>query len=77
MAVSFFKKEKQAPKLGRIQKMSDTELIQWADNCILQLGYTFDQWRYHEHPLEDVALQASALNDILKELLERVVNQKN
>lgn len=75
--MSFFKKTKEAPKLGRIQKLSDAELIQWADNCILQLGYTFDQWRYHEHPLEDVALQASGLNDILKELLIRVANKES
>lgn len=77
MAVSFFKKQNEPPKTGRIQRLTESELIQWVDNTILQLGYTFDQWRYHDLPLEDVSLHAATLNDLLKELLNRVVNQKN
>lgn len=77
MAVSFFKKQNEPPKIGRIQRLSEPELIQWVDNTILQLGFTFDQWRYHDLPLEDVFLHATTLNDLLQELLNRVVNTKN
>jgi hypothetical protein len=77
MAVSIFKKapQEQAKKVGRIQKLSYSELAQWADTTIMQLAHAFDQWRHHDHPIQDVSLYTDVLKQIIEELESRVASE--
>lgn len=79
MALNIFKKD--PPKINpavpsRIKRMSREELIQWSDTTIMQLGRTFDDWRYHDQPIEDVMMSAGTLLDILQELCLRVAESE-
>lgn len=56
----------------RVQRMSREELISWADTVIMQVGASFDAWRFHDKPpIQDVVLGAETLAAILTELQKR------
>lgn len=68
--MKFFRKkdgiESAAPP--RIKKSSTSELTAWADTCILQLGMSFDAWRYKDRPLEDCQIIVETLSHLLAEI---------
>lgn len=76
MALNFFK-SKQIPTKeipSRIKKMSDSDLAQWGNSCLLDLGRSFDAWRYRDAPLEEVVMITDTLQGILQELSNRVAS---
>lgn len=71
-----FKKNKEEqvreiPK--RVQNMRREELLAWADTVLMQAGASFDAWRLHGAPLEDVVLASETFAAIVTELKNRTV----
>jgi hypothetical protein len=76
----FFKKEQQAKsvkKLPRIEKMDTPSIINWMDLTIMNLGQTFDNWRYKDLPEEEVSQHLEIINGLWEELLGRKSNLNN
>lgn len=55
----------------RAAKLDNSSLCVWMDNTIMQLGTTFDSWRYHDAPSSEVADCIEALAVIWEELDKR------
>jgi hypothetical protein len=76
----FFKKEQQTKtvkKLPRIEKMDTPSIINWMDLTIMNLGQTFDNWRYKDLPEEEVSQHLEIVNGLWEELLSRKSNLNN
>jgi hypothetical protein len=51
----FKKKDGTAPDIpARVQRLSDTELLNWLDQNIMHFGATFDAWRRDAVPMDFV-----------------------
>lgn len=77
--MAFFKKvvEKEEvviPK--RIKNLDRSSLLQWFDTSIMNLGASYDQWRYHGAEPSDVDTSLTALTAIWAELQQRVDDTK-
>lgn len=64
-------------KVPRIAKMSDSELLSWFNNLIMEVGINFDQWRYHDAPLEELGTSVDLLTDIWTEIRARKSGRDN
>jgi len=51
--------------ISRIHRSDTATLLSWFDNTIMGLGASFDRWRYHDGPIEEVEQHLDALNQIL------------
>lgn len=71
----FQRKEGPTQELDRrLARLANTEyqtLLSWFDNTLMGLGASFDQWRYHDAPIEEVAQHVDALQALLMEIRER------
>ena len=57
--------------LPRIQKADTATLLSWFDNTIMGLGSSFDRWRYHDGPIEEVDQHLDALVQMFTVLKSR------
>jgi len=76
----FFKREQKPQthkKLARIEKMDTPSIINWMDLTIMNLGQTFDSWRYSDLPEEEVAQHLDIINALWDELLIRKTSLNN
>lgn len=51
--------------------MSNADLLDWLNNSIMFLGGAYDQWRFHDAPLELVSEQVDIVNTLWLEYLSR------
>jgi hypothetical protein len=75
----FFKKEEKKEETiipKRIKNLDRSSLLQWFDTSIMNLGASFDQWRYHGAPESEVTESLDALVAIWTELQQRVDDQR-
>lgn len=76
----FFKREQKPQthkKLARIEKMDTPSIVNWMDLTIMNLGQTFDSWRYNDLPEEEVAQHLDIINALWDELLVRKASLNN
>lgn len=52
--VKIFKKETKVDSPSRVKRLSDGELLDIMGTTIMQLGASFDSFRYHQAPQEFV-----------------------
>lgn len=64
-------KEKDLPKIARIEKMSNAELASWGEQSLVYLCVAFDNWRYHGHSHKEATRAVETLNAILNEVNSR------
>ena len=48
--MGIFKKEKTVEIPSRVKRLTDSEVIDLLSTCIMQLGASFDAYRYHQAP---------------------------
>lgn len=65
------KKEKELPKIARIEKMSNAELASWGEQALVYLCVAFDNWRYHGHRHEEARRALETLSAIFNEVDSR------
>ena len=76
MVVKFWRSDKQH-KVGtlvrsqRITSMTTSQLKEWIDVEIMNLGSMYDQWRFHGSGQEEVTDRLSALSTMWDEVTER------
>jgi hypothetical protein len=71
MAIFKKKSDDSTPSPSRIQKMSNADLLDWLNNSIMFLGGAYDQWRFHDAPLELVSEQVDIVNTLWLEYMSR------
>lgn len=74
--VKFFRNESAKaepnPKVLKRVKVLDTpSVMSWWDTCHMNLGASFDKWRYQGGPWQDVQENMDALNTLWAELRTR------
>ena len=71
----FMRKEELSPtsekRLARLASAEYPTLLSWFDNTIMGLGASFDQWRYHDAPIDEVTQHVDALQALLVEIRQR------
>lgn len=69
----FWKKkaEEKPPTPARIARLDTPSLTSWFDTAIMELGYSFDKWRYHNGDVKEVGELVSILNNLYLELERR------
>lgn len=71
----FQRKEELPPasekRLARLASAEYPTLLSWFDNMIMGLGASFDQWRYHDAPIDEVVQHMDALQALLAEIRQR------
>lgn len=75
-----FGNKKEAPKgstISRVSKMSDTELLSWFNNAIMEVGINFDSWRYHDTPIGELDMSVNSLSEIWTEIKARKHGRDN
>lgn len=65
------KKKEQVVIPSRITKTTTSELIQWTDVSLMEVGRAFDAWRFHGQSLGDVKLAAETVINLVTELSNR------
>jgi hypothetical protein len=65
------KKEKDLPKVARIEKMSNAELASWGEQSLVYLCVAFDNWKYHGHAHTEVLRATETLHTLLNEVDKR------
>lgn len=66
--------DKDTPKIeqiGRIVRMETPSLMSWMDTTIMNLGESYDKWRYHQFPAEEVTEHIRVLTAMWDEILSR------
>lgn len=63
--------EKTADRMARLMRAEYPTLLLWFDNTIMGLGSSFDRWRYHDGPMEEVTQHVEALSALMTELQHR------
>lgn len=58
-------------RMARLANAEYQTLLSWFDNTIMGLGASFDQWRYHDAPIDEVIQHVDALQALLMEIRER------
>jgi hypothetical protein len=58
-------------KLDRVSRMETKSLEEWFDTIIMSLGSSYDGWRYHGNPPEEVSESLYAMNEIWNEIQSR------
>lgn len=58
-------------RIARISRADTPTLLSWFDNTIMGLGSSFDRWRYHGDPIEEVVQHVDALAALMDEIKER------
>lgn len=77
--MAFFKKEEKKEEINipkRIKNLDRPSLLQWFDTSIMNLGASFDRWRFHGGPEAEVTEAIEALSAIWAELQQRVDDQR-
>lgn len=64
-------KEPNFKSIPRVQRADTATLLGWFDNTIMGLGASFDRWRYHDDPIEEVVQHVEALQMMIDELKNR------
>lgn len=64
-------KKAKPEQIGRIVRMDTPSLLNWMDVTIMGLGESYDKWRYHKLPAEDVSQHLNVINAIWDEILSR------
>lgn len=78
MALKMFKRQPREPRTisVRIQRMATHDLLNWVDTTLMEAGRTFDQWRYHNGPMEEFQVALDVLQEITEELSNRVASTR-
>lgn len=66
--MKWFRRQEESEKLvprTRVERADTPTLLSWFDNTIMGLGASFDQWRYHDGPVEEIEQHLEVLNEIL------------
>lgn len=58
-------------KVPRVSKLSDSELMAWFNNLVMDVGTNFDMWRYHDAPIEELEMSVDSLTEIWTEIKAR------
>lgn len=58
-------------QIARIVRMDKPSLHNWMNTTIMGLGESFDRWRFHGEPKEEVTQHLNVLNAIWQELDNR------
>jgi hypothetical protein len=72
--VAFFKKnpkDTNGSNIKRVARMTTPSLYEYADVLLMQCGAAFDQFRYHDGPVQEVDACISALSEVWAELRAR------
>lgn len=56
---------------NRIKKMSESEIKQWLNTVLMELGYNYDQWMYHDASPVEMDRLLELATDLWEELKER------
>jgi len=56
---------------GRVTSMPTAQLKEWIDIEIMNLGATYDQWRFHGTGADEFESRLEALSVLWDEVLER------
>jgi hypothetical protein len=69
----FWKKkaEEKPATPARIARLDTPSLTSWFDTAIMELGSSFDKWRYHNGDVKEVGELVSILNNLYLELERR------
>ncbi len=73
--VMFSKKTTKTLRPARVRRMENRELPAWFDTLVMHLGQSFDDWRYHGAPIEEVESHLETLVAIIEEIKDRGVVQ--
>lgn len=65
------KKEKELPRISRIEKMSNAELASWGEQSLVYLCVAFDNWRYHGYSHKEALRASETINALLNEVEQR------
>lgn len=65
------KEPKQGSSIPRISKLSNQDLMSWFDAAIMGLGASFDAWRYHDGPVDEVKSIVDSINEMWAEIEAR------
>jgi hypothetical protein len=71
--VMFTKKKQNKVRPKRVTKMEDRELSAWFDTLIMYLGQSFDAWRYHAGPIDEVEMHLETMLALIEEIKDRGV----
>ena len=76
MALKFWQGEKEhsvrtLDRPSRVTKMGTSDLKDWLDLEIMNLGQAYDQWRHHSRGAEEVSSRLEILDALWDELSER------
>ena len=76
MALKFWQGEKDhavrtLDRPSRVTKMSTSDLKDWMDVEIVNLGQAYDQWRFHARGADEVSSRLDMLAAMWDELSER------
>jgi hypothetical protein len=55
----------------RITNMTTSQLKEWLDVEIMNLGASFDQWRYHDSEADTITERLETTSMIWDEIMER------
>lgn len=55
-------------RMSRLMKTDYPTLLTWFDNTIMGLGSSFDRWRFHDGPIEEVIQHVEALDALMNEI---------
>jgi hypothetical protein len=68
------KPEAAKERIKRISNADYPSLLSWFDNSVMGLGQSFDRWRFHGDPIEEVERHLDALQALFDEIKERKKN---
>jgi hypothetical protein len=76
VALKFWQGEQEHPtrtleRPSRITKLTTSELKEWLDIEIMNLGQAYDQWRHHSRGADEVSTRLDMLAAMWDELSER------
>jgi hypothetical protein len=58
-------------QIARISRMETESLKSWFDTIIMSLGSSYDSWRYHKTPPDQVSEALHVMTEIWNELQSR------
>lgn len=71
-----WKRDKPTKELpARIKKLDNQSLMSWMDTTLMNVGQTYDAWRFKDKPAEQVNEALDVLNDLWEELSNRGIDK--
>ena len=72
-----WKRDKPSKELPpRVKKLDTPSLLSWMDSTLMNVGRTFDAWRYKDAPIEEVHQAIDVLNDLWEEISNRTIDKQ-